>query len=279
MKTLIYKLLSFLFALVSVVATAQTNIQSAFDAIIKCREAQITESHNLDRNPTTNTKLGQCDIYRFVLPASKFNLIKKVISAFEADSQLAYSFNCGTTMSTDSQIHLAVGDGQGNGIYINEPGCEYMYALFLAPQAEDPEGKFRYAYAMSYKKVGDTLEGKLVITYSTTLAYRQKIGQEQNFQILRNFQPLSQPLDNFSQTWFDMMISCLQGIENVSARTQVSLATKAYNLVKDIKDFPDATKQDKVAIREIIEDMVSNKEYKSNTMLIKILNQCLIGLK
>ncbi|MDE6668535.1 MAG: hypothetical protein K2K26_02490 [Muribaculaceae bacterium] len=282
MKTTVHWLINILFVIIPMMATAQTNIQAAFDAIIKCPEAQIVESHNLDKDPITNTKSGQCDIYSFVLPVSKFNLIKNVISAFDADSHLAYSFNSGKTTPTEPKMLVAVGDGQ-TSVRINRPDCEYIDALFLAPQSEDPEGKFRYVYAMNYKKEGNTFEGQLIITYALTLSYRQKTEQERQqldqLKQLRVLHSLSQSSDGFSQSWFDTMISCLQGMESVGARTQVALATKAYNLVKDIKEFPEVTKQDKVAITEIIKEMLSNKEYNSNTILVKILNQCLIGLK
>lgn len=90
MKTSLFRLLAILLALMPIGVVAQTNIQSAFDAIIKCPDAQITERHTLDKDPVTLVKTGQADIYRFVLPAGKAKLIKNVVSAFEKDSQTAY---------------------------------------------------------------------------------------------------------------------------------------------------------------------------------------------
>ena len=95
MKTSLFRLLAILLALMPIGVVAQTNIQSAFDAIIKCPDAQITERHTLDKDPVTLMKTGQADIYRFVLPAGKAKLIKNVVSAFEKDSQTAYSYSRG----------------------------------------------------------------------------------------------------------------------------------------------------------------------------------------
>ena len=146
MKTTLVRLISLMLVIMPMAAVAQTNVKSAFDAIIKCKDAKITEFHNLDKDPLTGVKAGQCDIYDFVLPANKLNLVKNVISAFGKDNQEAYSINSGVASAKDREMILAVGDATGSGVRVNDPEREYIYALFLPSKAEDPDGIHRYAY-------------------------------------------------------------------------------------------------------------------------------------
>ena len=157
------RFLSLIAAIMAVVATAvaQTNLNAAFDAIIKCRDARIDERHSLEKDPSTNVKTGQSDVYQFELPASKMNLVKNVIAAFGKDSEKAYSINSGTSRPSDPQIALAVGDDNNSGERITEPGYEYAYATFLAPKSEDPSGIYRYAYGVNYKEEGGKVRGTL----------------------------------------------------------------------------------------------------------------------
>ncbi len=86
MKTSLLRLLGLMLAVIPITAAAQNNIKSAFDAIIKCPDAKIIESHTLAKDPSTGSKTGQSDIYRFVLPADKAYLIEQVVSAFDKDA-------------------------------------------------------------------------------------------------------------------------------------------------------------------------------------------------
>lgn len=187
MKTITRRLLCLLLSFSPLMAMAQSNIKSAFNAIIKCPQAQITESRSLDKDPVTKVKTGQCDIYNFVLPIDKMNLIDKAIAAFDKDSPSSYGIKKGRATKSDAQISLAVGDASYNSVYINEPGYEYSYMLFLAPKSEDADGKYRYAYAMNYKETGKSILGKLVVTYATTLTYRQSLEKTANAEKL-NYQ-------------------------------------------------------------------------------------------
>lgn len=281
MKTSASRLLSLLLAIMPMAAVSQTNIRTAFDAIIKCPEARITENHTLDKDPATNQKTGQSDVYHFVLPASKLNLVKKAISAFDKDSEIAYSINRGTTMKGDNDIFLAVGDASSNGICITGPEASYVYALFLPSLAEDPDGKYRYAYALSYKDTGSDIEGKLVVTYATTLKYRQEVERQRQSNFLRNLSGESVIITstNSSQaTWFDTLMSYFQGMTSANSQTRIALATKAYKLIRDSADYPDVTQSDKDAAREILKGMISDKKY-SETVLNKLLNQCLASIR
>ncbi len=281
MKTSTIRLISLLFAVIPMMAVARTNIKSAFDAIIKCREAQITESHTLNKDPATNVKTGQSDVYRFALPTGKSNLVKNVVSAFDKDADMAYSLNRGKAISTDREIQLAIGDANTDGVTINEPGCEYVYALYLASPSEDPEGKHRYAYGMNFKEEDGMLVGKLIVTYATTLKYRQDAEKQRQYDLIRKFSKgaYTIPSTDLSQTsWLDILMSYFQGMTSANSQTRIALATKAYKVIRDTSKYPEVADADKDAVREILKGMISEKKY-SETVLNKLLNQCLVTLK
>lgn len=278
MKTSFIRLLSLLLAAIPMTAAAQNNIKSAFNDIIKCPEAQITETHSLEKDPITGVKAGQSDVYRFVLPANKENLIKKVFSAFDKDSDSAYSINRGKNEKNDRQINLAVGNGDGDGVRINNSGYDYIYSLFLAPASEDSDGIYRYAYGINYKKDGGKLIGKLVITYATTLNYRQQMAQKKQYNVLRNLSNGSYVITGSQKSWFDTLMSYFQSMTSANSQTRIALATKAYNVIRDTSKYPDVTETDKDAIREILKGMISDKKY-SETVLNKLLSQCLVSIK
>lgn len=272
MRTSRLLLTALLLSITPLACMAQKNIQSAFNAIINCNQANITESHSIERDPKTNTKTGQSDIYKFVLPSNKSKLVKNVIAAFDKDNQYAYSIQQGTSSETRQTISLAVGDASGSGVTINEPDCEYIYALFMAPKTEDSKGIYRYAYAFNYMEVDDVIIGKIAVTYATTLKYRQQQGYSFNNAIFNMDD--NEP----EETWFETLISYLQNIKNVSSRTRIALATKAYTHINNLPKCPDVTDHDKNTAREILRVMISDKDL-SDPMLNKLLNQCLAGIK
>lgn len=276
MKTSHFRLISLLLAVVPLMAAAQSNIKSAFEAIIKCPQAQISESHTLDKDPSTGKKTGQSDVYRFALPASKEKLLDKVFEAFDKDIEKAYSVKRGRSLRSEGQIGLAIGNGESSE-FINCPDCEYIYSLFLAPQAEDPDGIYRYGYAMSFKEEGSQLVGKLVVTYATTLKYRQQLAQEQQYNVLRNLSNINE--DPEEQSWFDILMRYFQNMPTANPHTRIGLATKAYKVIRDTSKYPEVTKSDKDAIREILKVMISEDYRYSDPMLNKLLNQCLVGIK
>lgn len=267
-KTTLTALLCLLVAIMPMSLSSQTNIQSAFDAIIKSSDAQIVERHTLDRNPETGVKIGQSDTYRFTLPDNKLKLVKNVLAAFDKDRDLAYSFNSGTT-EEHGEISLAVGNDGNKGIYISEPGQDYVYALFLAPKSEDPAGISRYAYSIGYKHKGDKIQGKLVVTYATTLKHRQDEAQKAKkrmFNFYANNSEVTTVKGN--QSWFSTLMSYLQGMTKANTHTRIAFATKAYELIKDTKSYPEVTEQDKNAAREILKSMLSEKNTLTNRCLV-----------
>lgn len=284
MKKSVFRLICLMIATLPAAATAQTNIKSAFDAIIKCKDARIVESHTLEKDPGTNVKIGQSDVYRFTLPANKIGLVKDVISAFEKDSHTAYSINRGKTVNTERDIMLMVGNDEGNGVYINSPDCEYIYALFLPPKSEDQTGNYRYAYGMNCKEEDGMLVGKLVVTYATTLKYRQEQKQQRELRMLKSFGQGSSVFDGFAPqaseqpTWFEILMSYIQPMTQANSQTRIALASKAYRHISELPDYPEVTEQDKNAAREILTVMISEPKY-SETVLNQLLYQCLMAIK
>ena len=287
MKTHFARLLGLVLAVVPLAVTAQTNVKAAFEAITKSPDAQISVTNRLEKDPETKQKSGQCDVYDFVLPKQKINLINKVFSAFDKDSQMAYSINRGKTLKKGDKIEVAVGDGSQSSVRINEDGSEYIYALFLAPKSEDSDGKYRYAYALSYKESGSNIVGKLVVTYATTLKYRQQRQEERRMKVLNSNGATVVSNDgayiissnsSTHQGWFDTLMSYLQGMSSASPQARVALATKTYKLIRDTNKYSDVKPSDKETAREILKVMISDEKY-SDSVLNTLLNQCLIGLK
>ncbi|MDE6298689.1 MAG: hypothetical protein K2M10_03460 [Muribaculaceae bacterium] len=280
MKTKIIGLLCLIIAVLPVGAGAQSNIKSAFDAIINCKEATITESHRLDRDPITKVKTAQYDEYNFVLPSSKLNLVEKVVSAFDKDSDKAYSVNSGI-ISNDYEPSISIGDGS-TAIYFEDKGSKYISALFLAPKSEDSKGIYRYAYAISYKEKGGEITGKLVVTYAQTLQYRQqKKSEKKNPGIFIESGGSLPPMSAYysSQDWFDNIMAYFQAMSKIkSADAQIAVATKAYKMIKNLADYPNVTNSEKETVREVLKGMIANDQY-SDIILNKLLNQCLNSLK
>lgn len=281
MKKSIIRFVCLLCAAAPLTATAQKNILSAFDAIIKCDDAQIIDSHTLERDPATMIKTGQSDVYNFVMPANRMSLIKNVISAFNEDSKMAYTFNRGTTTASGPIYALAVGNGDGNTITMSAPDYEYIYAGFLAPKSESPDGIYRYCYGMDFKEEDGKIVGKLVVTYATTLIYRQQLEQQRQYDRFRNMtnSSITIPSDQAdTNNWFSTMMSYFQSMTSANSQTRIALASKAYQLIRAISEDPDVTESDKNTVREILKGMISDSKY-SETVLNNLLNQCLVNLK
>ena len=69
-------------------------------------------------------------------------------------------------------MSLAVGDGKSQSVAIGKiKGSDYIYACFL--DKDDPEKKYRYAYAMEWTEKDKKTQVRLAITYATTQKYRE----------------------------------------------------------------------------------------------------------
>lgn len=284
MNKTLFRLICLSFAMIPMATVAQTNIKSAIDAIIKCPEVRMTEGHSLEKNPETKLKTGQSDIYNFVLPVSKIRLVNNLVVAFDKDGDMSYSFNKGTATSGDPDVNLAVGEDGSRTVHVTEANRDYMYALFLPSREEDPDGNYRYAYGFSYKKEEGKIMGRIVVTYGTTLKYRQQKEKQQRLDNLKSLQSLSNGLvivENKKPSddkWFPQVMSCFQSMTSANTQTRISLATKAYEVIQDSSKYADATEADKNAVREILKGMISDRKY-SDSILNSLLKQCLTSLK
>lgn len=261
---------------------AQNNIKSAFDAIIGCKEATIVESHILNRDQNTGVKTGQSDVWKFTLPAGKINLVKNVLKAFSKDSETAYSLNSGLTSDNPDRLAMLSVGGETNGEYITEKGYNYTYALFLAPKSEDATGNYRYAYGINYREADGSITGKLVVTYSTTLKYRQEQEEKRTMELFNNYSGNGEFVwreSANSKSWFSTLMGYLQSIPAAEQQTRISLATKAYEHIKNIKNYPDVSNEDKTTAKLVLGSMVDDKRYRSDPMLEGLLNSCLISIK
>lgn len=288
MKISLHHLITALAALaLPAAASAQSNITRAFDDIIKCKDAQITESHRLDKDPGTNRKTGQADVYHFVIPASDTNLVQNLVEAFEKDSDKAFSINRGTGIPGETDIILTMGDGSTTGIRINDPDTEYVYALFLAPESEDPDGFYRYAYGINFKEEEGLIKGKLAITYGMTLKHRQELEQQKRMVLLHGYPAgtvvLGQSVLGQSATsvgkdennnWFESIMECLRSLNTTPHQTlRTTFSAKAYSLIKNAYKYPQVTESEIRTVISQLNEMIDDKK-NSEPTLNKLLTQC-----
>lgn len=263
MRTRIFKLICLIGILIPLNGKAQTNVQKAFNDLLKSSDVEYTESHNLNKDVDSGLKESQYDIYRFTLPASKFKLVENILKAFKTDEDKAYSINEGKADKNSSQIRLAVGNGDGAGVLVNPQGYYYYYALYLAPKSEDKSGIYRYAYAINWKKGKDKIEGELIVTYATTLKYRQnKVSSG------LNYLPM-----NTSENWFSKMVTYIQALSNTEPMSsgQQVLAAKIFKQAQLCQTDKGISQEDKEAVRDLLITMTSGSDKNKYDSLTKRL--------
>lgn len=151
---------------------AQQNIEKAFEALLNEKNVEIKTQHSLERDPETGKKTAQADVYDFVVSSpTGLTRIKAVQKAFEKDKEAAYQYRTVSHPGSD-YMSLAVGDGKSQSVAIGKiKGSDYIYACFL--DKDDPEKKYRYAYAMEWAEKDKKTQVRLAITYATTQKYRE----------------------------------------------------------------------------------------------------------
>ena len=154
-------------------ANAQQHVQKAFEALLNENRTEIKTQHSLEKDPETGKKEGEMDVYDFEFPSptsKQQQLVKDVERAFDKDKEEAYTLSSG---NYGDNVSLAVGDGKNVGVGLgNIKGSRYIYACFL--DKDDPEKKYRYAYAMEWVEKEKKITVRLVKTYATTMQYRSK---------------------------------------------------------------------------------------------------------
>ena len=155
------------------VATAQTNVKKAFDKFLNSSKVVYTERHSLDKDPETNEKTGQYDIYEYTISAKDKSLITDLQRAFDKDKEQAYTIESGVSRYKNSwAVSVAVGDGTSTNVGLgNRKGENFTYSCFI--DEADASRTHRYAYGISWLEDGKEITGRLIITYATTLKYRQ----------------------------------------------------------------------------------------------------------
>lgn len=280
MKTAIFKLICLIGILIPLNGMAQTNVQKAFNDLLKCSDLEYSETHTLDKDANTGVKESQADIYRFTLPASRFKLIENIQKAFKEDESKAYSLSSGRADNTSAQIRLAVGDGLGDGVYINPQGYNYYYACYLAPKSEDKSGNYRYAYAINWKRNEDKIDGSLVVTYATTLKHRQAASYtlQHSGQLLQALEGYE--IGNTAKTWFNTLVSYIHALSNegMGSSGQQVLAAKIFKQAQLSQTLKGVSDEDKDAARELLKTMLSDSK-KYDRITIQLLNSALINIR
>ncbi len=278
MKRIAIRLICLLAAIAPMAASAQSNIKSAFDAIINCKEAEISDYHYSGKDPKTNLKSGQDDVYNFVIPANKKKLINNVLEAFAKDEKMAYVVKKGKNTG-DKNLILLHSEEVSGGIPIDEPGYIYVYELFAPSKAEDPKGIHRYSYGFNYKEEDGVIKGKIVINYATTAEYRQQSDRQRQLDWMTELDKANKKLQNeeTEQSWFEQEMACINGLKYANDKTRIALATKAYKLIGDMEDY-DVPEQDKNTIKKMFEITLANQSF-SDPILRELLKQCLEGIK
>ena len=153
---------------------AQENIEKAFKALLNEENVEIKTQHSLERDSETGKKTAQADVYDFeVSSPTGLSRIKAIQKAFEKDKNAAYQYRTVSHPGSD-YMSLSVGDGKSQSVAIGKiKGSDYIYACFL--DQDDPEKKYRYAYAVEWLDKGKKTQVRLAVTYATTLKYRQSV--------------------------------------------------------------------------------------------------------
>ena len=162
---------------------AQQNIQKAFDTLLSDKITENKTRHVLDRDPETGRMTALADVYDFTISSSSaISRLKDVRKAFETDKKEAYSVNSGLRekgsgdVDTESfsslfesigfaPVTLFVGDGRHQSVAIgNMDGSEYIYACFA--DKDDPDHRYRYAYALEWVENAKKTKVRLAVTYA-----------------------------------------------------------------------------------------------------------------
>lgn len=174
---------------------AQENIQKAFDALLSDNIVEIHTQHSLERDPETGQKTSQADVYDLMITdPSAIQCFKDIQQAFEKDKEAAYTVSSNERVG-NNYVSLAVGNSNSSSVAIGKmKGSKYVYACFL--DKDDPDKKYRYAYAMEWTEKDKKTMVRLAVTYATTLKYRQSKRQIKS--IVTNGKVIKVDGNNFS---------------------------------------------------------------------------------
>lgn len=162
---------------------AQQNIKKAFDALLNEKITDNRASHVLDRDTETGRMTAMADVYDFTISSkSALERLNDVRKAFEIDKKDAYSINSGIREKggEDTEVEpfsslfeslgfpsvsLFVGDGKHPSVSIGTmKGSDYIYACFA--DKDDPDHRYRYAYALEWVEKSKKTHVRLAVTYA-----------------------------------------------------------------------------------------------------------------
>ena len=176
---------------------AQQNIKKAFDALLNEKITENRASHVLDRDPETGRMTAMADVYDFTISSkSALDRLDDVRKAFEIDKKDAYSVNSGIREKGGEDgelesfaslfenigfpsVSLFVGDGKHSSVSLGTmKGSDYIYACFA--DKDDPDHRYRYAYAMEWVEKAKKTKVRLAVTYALRPEARDKKGKKSN---------------------------------------------------------------------------------------------------
>ena len=161
---------------------AQQNIQKAFDALLNEKISEIKSRHVLDRDSETGRKTAQADVYDFTISSSSaLECLNDVRKAFDKDKENAYSVNSSIREEGEdvekgsfsslfesmgiAPVSLFVGDGKHSPVSIGSmKSGNYIYACFA--DKDDPDKRYRYAYALEWAEKSKKTQVRLAVTYA-----------------------------------------------------------------------------------------------------------------
>ena len=162
---------------------AQQNIKKAFDALLNEKITENRANHVLDRDPETGRMTAMADVYDFTISSkSALDRLDDVRKAFEKDKKEAYSVNSGIREKGGEDgelesfaslfenigfpsVSLFVGDGKHSSVSLGTmKGSDYIYACFA--DKDDPEHRYRYAYALEWVEKSKKTHVRLAVTYA-----------------------------------------------------------------------------------------------------------------
>ena len=223
---------------------AQQNIQKAFDALLSKNVVEITTNHSLERDPETGRKTLQADVYDFmVTDPSVLRYIKDIQVAFDKDKDDAYLVRSGDHAG-DNYASLAVGDGRSQSVAIgNMKGSRFIYACFL--DKDDPEKKYRYAYAMEWVEKDKRTQVRLAKTYATTAKYRS--SRKSVRRVIVNGREVPDSvffnLERSSESWLSMFNTYKNlFLKNPNGTASSHYATYIHTLCKNAAPLDDTEK-------------------------------------
>ena len=176
-----------LFLLLPFTATAQQQIEKAFEALRQSKaQKEVWSEHTIEKDSETGKLEGLSDIYDFLITSpQKKELVTAIEQAFRLDENKAYSVRTANRGGEEHYTALAVGNGNRGGVAVGlMKGSKYIYALFLDP--EDSKREHRYAYALEWVDDGDKIRGRIAKTYATTQKYRGSRRQTKTISVNGN---------------------------------------------------------------------------------------------